>query len=111
MRVQSFNLARKRDTLNDVTTRQPFANGPFAKMVAKIGYCYAVAKLGFDAFAVMQAGAARACERDHVMVAAVRAVHEGDIAFRRVGEAQAQHIAVKTDRAADVGGVQRKMRK
>ena len=50
--------------------------------------------------AVMQAGAARACERDHVMVAAVRAVHEGDIAFRRVGEAQAQHIAVKTDRAA-----------
>ena len=50
MRVQLFNLARKRDTLNDVTTRQPFANGPFAKMVAKIGYCYAVAKLGFDAF-------------------------------------------------------------
>ena len=48
--------------------------------------------------AMMQAGAAGARERDQVMVAAMRAVHEGDIAFRRVGEAQAQHIAVKADR-------------
>ena len=58
---------------------------------------------------MMQAGAAGARECDHVMVAAVRAVHEGDIAFRRVGEAQAQHVAVKSDRAADIGGVERKM--
>jgi hypothetical protein len=58
---------------------------------------------------MMQAGAGGARECDHVMVAAVRAVHEGDIAFRRVGEAQAQHVAVKTDRAADIGGVERKM--
>jgi hypothetical protein len=50
MRVQLFNLGPKKETLNNVTTRTPFVNGPFAKMLAKIGYCYAVAERNIDGF-------------------------------------------------------------
>jgi len=49
IRVQFFNLGlpNRRD---GVTTRTPHINGPFAKMIAKIGYCYAVAERGFEYF-------------------------------------------------------------
>jgi hypothetical protein len=50
MRIQFFNLGPKQSTASGVTTRYPFVNGPFAKMIAKIGYCYAVAERGFSAF-------------------------------------------------------------
>ncbi|ASS56735.1 HNH endonuclease [Rhizobium leguminosarum bv. viciae] len=36
--------------LENVRTRVPFINGPFAMMIAKIGYCYAMAEYGDDYF-------------------------------------------------------------
>jgi len=45
---QIFNLGGKQAT--GVTVRVKHTNGPFAKTLAKIGYCYAVAELGLDGF-------------------------------------------------------------
>lgn len=50
LRLQIFNLGGNKGRRMDVTTREPFVNGPFAKLLAKIAYCYAVAERGFDAF-------------------------------------------------------------
>lgn len=43
-----FNIGGR--GLNNVTTRTKMINGPFAMMLAKIAYCYAVAEKGFDYF-------------------------------------------------------------
>lgn len=50
IRGQFFNLGGNQGRRMDVTTREPHVNGPFAKMLAKIGYCYAMAERGGDAF-------------------------------------------------------------
>jgi hypothetical protein len=50
MRLQFFNLGGNQGRRMDVTTREPRVNGPFATMLVKIGYCYAVAENGFEAF-------------------------------------------------------------
>src|SRR5262249_12665250 len=55
---------------------------------------------------MMQAGAVGAREGDHVMVAAVDAVHEGDVAARPVGEAGAKKTAVEGDSLLDIRGEQ-----
>jgi hypothetical protein len=50
LRVQMFNLGGGSNRASNVTASAPMINGPFAKMLAKIGYCYAVAEKGFDGF-------------------------------------------------------------
>jgi hypothetical protein len=50
LRLQIFNLGGAQSRATNVTARAPKINGPFAKMLAKIAYCYAVAEKGFDAF-------------------------------------------------------------
>jgi hypothetical protein len=49
-RFMVFNLGPYQGRATNVTTREPKVNGPFAKMLAKIGYCYAAAECGLDAF-------------------------------------------------------------
>lgn len=48
VRLQEFSLGGPQ--ISDVTVRMPCTVGPFATMIAKIAYCYAVAEKGFDAF-------------------------------------------------------------
>lgn len=48
LRLQIFNIGGR--GLANVTVSQKFTNGPFAMTLAKIGYCYAVAEKGFEAF-------------------------------------------------------------
>jgi hypothetical protein len=52
LRIAHYSLGYRRTKLQlrDYSTRTPLVNGPFAMMLAKIGYCYAVAERGFDAF-------------------------------------------------------------
>lgn len=50
LRLQLFNLGGSKNRATNVTTQHSMINGPFAKMLAKIGYCYAVAEKGFNAF-------------------------------------------------------------
>jgi HNH endonuclease len=50
MRLQIFNLGGHEKRATNVTVQQSHINGPFAKMLAKIAYCYAVAERGFNAF-------------------------------------------------------------
>jgi hypothetical protein len=50
IQLQYFNLGHEKGRATNVMTREPRINGPFAKMLAKVAYCYAVAERGFDAF-------------------------------------------------------------
>lgn len=49
MRLQVFNMGGSNPN-TDITTRSPMTNGPFAMMLAKIGYCYAMAEYGESYF-------------------------------------------------------------
>jgi hypothetical protein len=51
---------------------------------------------------MMQSGSVRLREREHVVVAAVRAVHERDDLTRVIRKAQAKHVAVERHRAHDI---------
>jgi hypothetical protein len=53
---------------------------------------------------VVQPGPFRFHEGEHVVVAAVDAVHEGDHVARAIGEAKPQHAAVELDGLRDVAG-------
>ena len=55
-------------------------------------------------------GARRFHQRQHVMIAAVNAMHEGDEVGGAVGQAQAERALVEFDRGADVGGEDQHMR-
>jgi len=48
LRIQAFCIDGP--SLNNLTINQPMINGPFATMLAKIGYCYAVAERSMEAF-------------------------------------------------------------
>jgi hypothetical protein len=48
--LQIFNLGGRHGQARNVTTNSPMANGPFAKTLAKIGYCYAAAESGLETF-------------------------------------------------------------
>jgi hypothetical protein len=48
--IQIFNLGNWKGKASNVTQNIQMINGPFAMAVAKIGYCYAVAERGFEAF-------------------------------------------------------------
>lgn len=48
LKLQIFNIGGK--GLANVTVKQPYENGPFAMMLAKIGYCYAVAEKNYTTF-------------------------------------------------------------
>jgi len=50
LRLQTFDLGNRAGRATNVTTREPRINGPFALMLAKIAYCFAVAELGLDGF-------------------------------------------------------------
>jgi hypothetical protein len=50
IRGQFFDLGSNQGRRMNVTTREPHVNGPFATMLAKIAYCYAIAEKNFDAF-------------------------------------------------------------
>jgi hypothetical protein len=50
IRLQIFNLGNHQGRADNVTVRSPMVNGPFAKMLAKIAYCFAVAERGFEGF-------------------------------------------------------------
>jgi hypothetical protein len=66
LRLQIFNLGSDKNRATNVTTNAPMINGPFAKMLAKIGYCYAVAERGFDAFEGNDIRSLLAGDRDDV---------------------------------------------
>ena len=59
---------------------------------------------------VMQAGAFRFHERDHVVIAAVDGVHEGDHVAGTVGEPQPQRLAVEHDGLGNIAGEDQHMR-
>jgi hypothetical protein len=50
IRLQSFDLGGNQGRRKDVTTREPYMNGPFALMLTKIAYCYAFAERGANGF-------------------------------------------------------------
>jgi hypothetical protein len=62
--LEFYNIGGK--GLSDVTVMQPRQNGPFAKTIAKIGYCYAAAEKGLDAFDGDDVRALLRGERDDV---------------------------------------------
>jgi len=49
-RISNFYLGRKSKEVSDVTMREPHNHTAFSLTIAKIAYCYAVARLGLDAF-------------------------------------------------------------
>src|SRR5277367_4959224 len=58
---------------------------------------------------MMQARRARCDERDHMMIAAVNAVQEGDAVAGPVGEAQAERAGIELNRLLDVAREQEHM--
>ena len=59
---------------------------------------------------VVHAGRARLAERDHVVIAAVDAVHEGDALAGVVGKPQPKHLRIEVDGLHHVGGEDEHMR-
>jgi hypothetical protein len=58
----------------------------------------------------MMARSVRARKGDHVMIAAVDAVQEGDIVAGMIGQPHAEHAGIELDRLADIGGEHQHMR-
>jgi HNH endonuclease len=50
LRLQIFDLGNRSGRVTNVTKREPYINGPFALMLSKMAYCFAVAELGLDGF-------------------------------------------------------------
>jgi hypothetical protein len=50
IRIVFVNLGQKDRTVQGVTCSHPHVQGPFALLIAKIAYCYAVAEVGLDGF-------------------------------------------------------------